>query len=50
MDNPFFSEERFKESGKKMLEMVCELKQELDSGKHPVTPNIKPGDIRKQLP
>ncbi len=46
----FFSDERLKESGKKMLEMVCELKEEMEQGKHPVTPKINPGDIRKQLP
>jgi len=33
-----------------MCDLVVELKNELDTGDHPVCPKIKPGDIRKILP
>ena len=51
MEGRHWSNKRLKKYGGKMLEMVCELKNELlEKGKHPVTPAIKPGDVRKLLP
>jgi len=43
----YFNRAQFKEDGVKMMDMFSELKTELAEGKYPVTPKIKPGDIRK---
>jgi len=48
--NQFFNQSEFKKYSNEMVDMICDLKQELLSKKLKVRPNIKPGDVRKLLP
>jgi len=45
--NPFLNEDKLKLYIKKVTELVCSLRKELDEGKLPCVPPIKSGDIRK---
>jgi len=46
----YFDRQKFKEDATEMVDMVCELKKELADGNLPVTPKIRPGDVRKRMP
>ena len=48
--NQFFNQSEFKKYSNEMVDMICDLKQELLSKKLTVRPKIQPGDVRKLLP